>query len=407
MRQVSIRPVAARAPPRTGMVPAAASPESASPRRLAGRGRWTHTIGTLRVRPKCSSRTERSFAMSAVLPDITADIAKLRSDLEEHFGRTLSVPIVWVQRPLPASLRGDADSGDAAAGTMPVRGGALAATGRMDTCRIEIYPGGAVEYAGDLAFFQGLLGHEVTHCFQLDAMPDVAQSFRVPEWIIEGSAEYAGAVVTGGTYAQSAWNSWLGEPNLSLFRRAYSAIGAFATAEQSGADPWTAMVEMLTAPSSRSALETLFDEAPEEAMRTIATAVVREPSLGSGWESTGPGIPALRGTVVLAAGEGSPAASTTVPRSAGMPGPVASPPDPSDGSRTTAVAMVRIASSGASSKSVSSADRLLGAVSISTMAVHGSAPDCSAVAKAPIAEYARRNRDRFGSPSQEFHADCA
>ena len=247
---------------------------------------------------------------TAVLPDITADIAKLRADLEEHFGRTLSVPIVWVQRPLPASLRGDADSGDAAAGTMPVRGGALAATGRMDTCRIEIYPGGAVEYAGDLAFFQGLLGHEVTHCFQLDAMPDVAQSFRVPEWIIEGSAEYAGAVVTGGTYAQSAWNSWLGEPNLSLFRRAYSAIGAFATAEQSGADPWTAIFEMLTAPSSRAALEMLFDAAPEEAMRTIATAAVREPSLGSGWESTGPGIPALRGTVVLAAGEGSPAVQT-------------------------------------------------------------------------------------------------
>src|SRR5450756_3033396 len=67
---------------------------------------------------------------------------------------------------------------------------------------------------------------------------------------------------------------------------------------------------MLTAPSSRAALEMLFDAAPEEAMRTIATAAVREPSLGSGWESTGPGIPALRGTVVLAAGEGSPAVQT-------------------------------------------------------------------------------------------------
>jgi len=90
-----------------------------------------------------------------------------------------------------------------------------------------------------------------------------------------------------------------------------------------------------------------------------------------------------------------------------MPGPVDSHAAPRPGSRTTAVAMVRIASSGAASKSISSAARLLGAVSISKMAVHGSAPDCSAVAKAPIAEYARRNRDRFGSPSQEFHADCA
>ena len=245
---------------------------------------------------------------TVVLPDITADIAKLRADLEGHFGRTLSVPIEWVERPLPASLRGTVATVDAAAGTMPVRGGALAATGRMDTCRIEIYPGGAAEYAADLEFFQGLLGHEVAHCFQFDAMTDVGQG--VPEWIIEGSAEFAGAVVTDGAYAESAWNSWLGEPDLSLFRRAYSAIGAFATAEQSGADPWTAMLEMIAAPSSRAALEMLFDAPPEEAMRTIATAVVREPSLGAEWESTGPGIPALRGTVELAAGEGSPAAQT-------------------------------------------------------------------------------------------------
>jgi hypothetical protein len=80
------------------------------------------------------------------------------------------------------------------------------------------------------------------------------------------------------------------------------------------------MLPMLTAPSSRSALELLFGVVPEEALRTIATAVVREPTLGVAWESTGPGIPALRGTVALAAGEGSPAVqSVPLQRYATMP----------------------------------------------------------------------------------------
>lgn len=212
------------------------------------------------------------------LEDLRAQVAEIRAELESRSGHTLSFPIrVRV-------VRDRATGGDAVTSEI----------GSTAGCRITL-PQSAVD--GDAASLTSTVAHEVWHCFQLDASR--AAFYGGPLWVIEGQAEWAGEDYAGGSPSSaSRWDTWLVGVDRSLFRRSYDAIGVYAVAAQQGADPWRVMLSML-GQGNLAAVETLFGAAPDAAVQAAAEALVREPTLGAEWESTGPGITGAHGAPTL------------------------------------------------------------------------------------------------------------
>ena len=224
---------------------------------------------------------------------ITALIAEVRADFERRTGHTMSVPIV------PSTSDAPLDPTMAAA-TGPMRGGAFVTGGRMDACGMEFYPD-AWDAIGT-PLWRYLVAHEVWHCMQLDAAPNVVDVISGARWVIEGQAEFASFTIAPND-KEWPWAIWLGEPEIGLLEREYTALGLYAVAEQSGADVWHRMLDMLGEPD-RDGLELLFGSPAEDAMTAVARALVREPPLGVAWESTGPGITAKRGATLIDAPPG-------------------------------------------------------------------------------------------------------
>ncbi|MGC5029354.1 hypothetical protein [Micromonospora sp. DT229] len=215
--------------------------------------------------------------------ELTGIVAGIVADIEERTGHRLRLAV---------RVRTVADSrtgGDALA--TPV----VDAGGRTRACRIALP---RVLFSDDASSITSTVAHEIWHCFQYDATP--LRSFdNAPLWIIEGQAEWVGEAYVGGSPSSaSRWDTWLLQPAKALTRRSYDAIGLYAVADAAGADPWRTMLPMLGRRGAR-AVETLFDRSATEAVRRIATSLVRSPELGDVWESRGPGITDSRVAPVL------------------------------------------------------------------------------------------------------------
>ena len=230
---------------------------------------------------------------SEPIEGITALIAEVRADYERRTGHTMSVPIV------PRTSDTPADPTMAAA-TGPMLGGSFVAGGPIDACGIEFYPDSWDIIGTEL--WRYVVAHEVWHCMQFDAASDVRHVLDGARWVLEGQAEFASFTVAPSD-RDWPWGIWLGEPEMGLFEREYTAIGLYAVAEQGGADVWHLMLDMLGEPN-RDGLELLFGTPAEDAMTAVAQALVREPPLGAAWESTGPGIISKRGATLIAAPPG-------------------------------------------------------------------------------------------------------
>lgn len=152
----------------------------------------------------------------------------------------------------------------------------------------------------DESSIRSTLAHEVWHCFQFSFSPAAPA-----DWIFEGQAEWAGEdYVDGSPSSASRWDTWLLTNSTSLWRRSYDAIGLYAVAAQTGADPWRTMLPMMNQSGAR-ALATLFGSEGSAALRATAEALTRDPSLGANWESTGPGITGAENSPTLTITEGS------------------------------------------------------------------------------------------------------
>lgn len=172
---------------------------------------------------------------------------------------------------------------------------------RVTACRVAIKE---ANYGLDAESALSTLAHEIWHCFQYDV--DAHATGTAPLWMIEGSAEWAGEEYAGGSPSSAGrWDTWLFLPEQALPRRSYDAIGLYALAQASGADVWATGLAML-GQGTDDAVVTLFGgTAPAEVVRAHAMAMVREPSLGDEWESSGPGITNTRTEMLLAVTEAS------------------------------------------------------------------------------------------------------
>ena len=97
------------------------------------------------------------------------------------------------------------------------------------------------------------MAHEVFHCFQFDAVR-AAGGGKVPDWIMEGQAEWAGEDVAGpGPDGADWWGAYLGSPQIPLFQRTYDAVGFYEHLAETGTSPWSVFDAMLAATTDSTA----------------------------------------------------------------------------------------------------------------------------------------------------------
>jgi hypothetical protein len=197
-------------------------------------------------------------------------------------GRTSTVDVKVILSDKPAASK----STLASQGPLSASGKKVGVAAR---CVYRIFPKGrALDTGGDRA--REIAAHEGFHC--LAAQIEGLQKFYANEdWLEEGAAEWAGFAIAeawvGHKLLDSWWEDYLTAPGQTLYGRTYDATGLFAHIAESGRDPWKVIVSMLLAKTHTEAFDVA---ATEPFLHSWASGVVRNPALGSGWTTTGPGI---------------------------------------------------------------------------------------------------------------------
>jgi hypothetical protein len=114
------------------------------------------------------------------------------------------------------------------------------------SCSIRIYP--AIQNAA-LAVRREVLLHELTHCAQFEAMGSLGDLGAVPQWVMDGTADYVAQTLSqawsGSVPLASWWPTWLRSPERNLFTRGYDAVGFWHLLAQKGIDVY-ALVDPVT-----------------------------------------------------------------------------------------------------------------------------------------------------------------
>jgi hypothetical protein len=160
------------------------------------------------------------------------------------------------------------------------------------TCNIFVTKAGRAELEDDKRL---MYAHELAHCTQQTFFSSRAQADKVPNWIIEGSAEWmAGKALEelGQSAAGVKWAGWLDHPETDLFRRAYTAAGFFAMVEQAAGDGWSRIAGVLSAAKggSERAYLRAWAGLPEVFHERWGPGLARTASFGAEWDYAGPGI---------------------------------------------------------------------------------------------------------------------
>jgi hypothetical protein len=145
-----------------------------------------------------------------------------------------------------------------------------------------------------------IVAHELTHCYQDQIQGPLSIHYVSPAWLIEGSATWTGALLSGATAAtselQPVWKGWLSRPDKDLFSWAYQAIGFYAMLDQAGISPWSVLPAMYlsqthgTVPDNLAAYQAATQSAPQEVLDEWASSYERDAALGLDWDLRGPGI---------------------------------------------------------------------------------------------------------------------
>ncbi|MGO8951584.1 MAG: hypothetical protein ACLQUY_28810 [Ktedonobacterales bacterium] len=168
-------------------------------------------------------------------------------------------------------------------------------TGLPALCRINVNP---VVNTYTVDNQRVVIAHELMHCYQAAILGQLSTYYTAPPWLIEGSAEWAGELVSGATADTTSdwgfWTRWLANPGTPLFSRSYDAIGFYALLDQAGISPWSVLPAMLTSQNNGlnnfTAYALATKPAPQEVLDEWASSYERTPPLGLDWDLKGPGI---------------------------------------------------------------------------------------------------------------------
>lgn len=169
-------------------------------------------------------------------------------------------------------------------------------TGTVAWCQISFDSSLSSETEDDQRL---IVAHELFHCYQAALFGDLSMYYYIVPWIIEGSASWAAATISGVSsqsgWTQDNWGGWLTDPEKTLFSRAYDAIGFYALINQAGISPWSAIPAMLASqhlgPSNTAAYIAATQANPQRVLDLWASSYYRDTHLGADWDITGPAIP--------------------------------------------------------------------------------------------------------------------
>jgi hypothetical protein len=165
--------------------------------------------------------------------------------------------------------------------------------GTPGRCEISITPLGRADVLGER---RNTIAHELFHCAQDEHHATLAAANAGPQWLLEGSAEWAGDQVAkewnGTDLADGVWGNWLSHPNLDLGARDYDAVGFWSLLQQTGVDVFALLHNVLRAGEGGDApaYASATGAAPGAFYDTWGPGFIRLLSLGPAWELTGPGI---------------------------------------------------------------------------------------------------------------------
>ena len=240
-------------------------------------------------------------------PDLEAELQPEVEAIAEDFAARTGAKMPRVR--VVVSLVSDEDGTYAsAADRTSAAPGSPRGDGRSSTCVITFYPPAVEAREGsprEREEFVDVVAHELYHCHQYLVADEAGIDRDLPDWLVEGAAEWA-----GGWYADhvrpgyvSGWGWWESyfdwaaeEPRRSLYRLGYDAVGLFAHLDDAmghGGDIWSTIDAMLVAPSNDEAFDIAVKAGEATFLRRWAMGTFQDPDLGSEWATSAPGMPDL------------------------------------------------------------------------------------------------------------------
>lgn len=192
---------------------------------------------------------------------LQAEIDAAAAAIAARVGFTLPFPIRADQVALIGAPRTDGTALDGI--TYPMRAGDIAMTGVPDSCKVRVRIGRS----------PGTVTHEVFHCFQYVFAGDMEHLWSSFLWVVEGSASWVEAELTGEVYAPD-FSSWMAHHG-SLENLSYEAVAVFWVLEGMGADPFTVIDDMLINDSTTTETITSTGLDPAAVMNRLATSAAR------------------------------------------------------------------------------------------------------------------------------------
>jgi hypothetical protein len=154
-------------------------------------------------------------------------------------------------------------------------------------CTLRIYPNAL---ATGIERLFNTIAHEVFHCFQFAGYGSLSRFASAPGWVIEGGAEWVGAVITAADdTTPGRWTLYFSTPTVPLQLRKYDAIAIWSHLAESGTDPWSVFHAVWAASGTPAAFTAAGANTPAF-LDSWASGTTRDPGRGAGWDTTGPGI---------------------------------------------------------------------------------------------------------------------
>ena len=154
-------------------------------------------------------------------------------------------------------------------------------------CTLRIFPN---SYSTTVDRLLNTIAHEVFHCFQFAAMGTLSRLASAPSWVIEGGAEWVGAMVTApDDTTPGRWRTYFSTPKTPLRFRAYDALAFWSHLDESGSDPWSVFRAVWATNGTPAGFAAAGADTPAF-LDSWASGATRDPARGAGWDTSGPGI---------------------------------------------------------------------------------------------------------------------
>jgi len=193
--------------------------------------------------------------------------------------------IFFVDNTKSINPKDPADDGKNTLGYVVGCTGKDATPGTPKGCTIHVNPGRVASTIHDL------LIHEMTHCFMMQRW-GANNYFSMPDWFVEGGAEWAQTSVgTGDQVATAWWHQYLSRSGVPLDQFTYDGIGFFVHLAESRADPWKLMEPMGDAMAGKpnaTAAGWAAAKPNQQFLNSWGSGFAQGHYPGEDWQTTGP-----------------------------------------------------------------------------------------------------------------------